>query len=89
MNRAQAVQKIKKLIVDARPKLGKEVSIDEEKWEADVLMFAVSIQGQKITGTLAVTDLEYDVDIKLPLMLRLFEGKIKQAIEDQAAQLMK
>ncbi len=83
-SRAEAVQKIKHALDDARPKMGKEVAIEEERWEGDTLFFGVSIQGQSITGSLAVTDTAYDIDIKLPLMLRLFEGRIKQAIEEQA-----
>lgn len=87
--RAEARLKIQRALDDARPKLGDQVVINQEQWQGDVLTFSVTIQGQTISGTLAVTDADYDVDVRLPLMLRMFEGRIKQAIEDQAAQLLK
>jgi hypothetical protein len=87
--RFEAVQKIKTTLQEARAKMGNEATITEERWEGDTLFFAVTIQGQNISGQLAITDTDYEIDVKLPLMLRLFEGKIKQAIEAQASQLLK
>lgn len=85
----EAVSRVKNAIADAKSKMGDKGKIDEERWEGNTLHFAVSGQGQHVSGTLEVKDKEFILDAKLPLMLRLFEGKIEQAIKEQAAQMLK
>src|SRR3990167_7386998 len=84
----EATQRIKAAINEARSKLGDKGSIDEERWEGTTLHFAVSGQGQHVSGTLEIKDKEFILDAKLPFMLRLFEGKIEKAILEQAKQLL-
>ncbi len=81
--------RVKHMMSEARTQLGDKGTIDEERWEGDVLHFAFTGQGQSISGTLVVHDHEFDIDVKLPLMMRLFEGRIKKMIEEQASQMLK
>lgn len=81
--------RVKHVMSEARTKLGDKGTIDEERWEGDTLHFAFTGQGQSISGTLVVLDHEFDIDVKLPLMMRLFEGRIKKMIEEQASQMLK
>ncbi|HEY4527149.1 MAG TPA: polyhydroxyalkanoic acid system family protein [Candidatus Paceibacterota bacterium] len=87
--RPEALSRVKNAIVEAKTQMGDKGTIDEERWEGNTLHFAVSGQGQKISGTLEVKDKEFILDAKLPLMLRLFEGKIEKAIKEQASQMLK
>ena len=80
----EGVEKVRLLLNEARSKLGDKATIEEERWEANVLHFAFSAQGQRISGQLTVQDKVFELDAKLPLMMKLFEGKIARMIEDQA-----
>lgn len=82
-SQAQAVERVKKGLIEARPHMKDQVVIEKEEWDGNTLNFAFVAQKQKITGTLVVTDKEFVVDAKLPLMWRLFEGKIEKTIQEQ------
>lgn len=75
-------------LAEAKTKLAGQGSIDKEEWNGDTLNFAVSGQGQSITGMLEVTDKAYVLDATLPLMLRMFEGKIQSMLEQKAGELL-
>lgn len=57
------------------------------EWQGDTLGFSATIQGKFIEGTLAVEDARFVLDAKLPLLWRIFEGRIEKAIKDQVAQM--
>src|ERR1700685_3395770 len=88
-SKAEAKQRVIAGLAEAKTKLAGQGSIDKEEWDGDTLTFAVSGRGQSIVGTLAVTDKEFILDAKLPLMLRMFEGKIQSMIEQKAGELLK
>ncbi len=83
-----AVRHIKQAIDQHRTEILKSAQDVEERWEGNVLHFGATIQGSHITGTLTVLDNEFDIDVTLPLMLRMFEGRIKKAIEEQTKGLL-
>ncbi len=62
-----------------RPQLPKDASIDKEEWSGNTLAFAATANKITVTGTLVVTATDYDITAKLPLMLRMFEGRIEKA----------
>jgi len=76
----RAVAKIKTELVKNRAALNQHVVINEEKWEGDTLTFAIELQGKAVTGTLQVTERDFVVDAKLPLMWRLFEKRIEAEV---------
>jgi hypothetical protein len=78
-----AISKVKEALTQHRAELAKHASITKEEWGNDSLDFAVDLQGKTITGTLAVTDTDYILDAKLPLMWRMFEGRIEREVEKQ------
>ncbi len=80
---SDAAQRVKKSLDEARPKLDGQATIEKEEWEGNTLVFAVAVQGQKITGELVAEDKKYILDAKLPLLWRMFENKIQKAIEEQ------
>ena len=69
-----------------RNELSQHASDIKEEWKENVLHFGFTAQGTHIEGTLTVEDREFDVYAKLPLMLRMFEGRIEKMIKEQIAQ---
>jgi hypothetical protein len=87
--KTEATARVKKMLDDARQQIAGKAEIEKEEWTGDTLNFAFSAQGQHIEGTLSVEDHDYIIDAKLPLMLRIFEGKIEKMIGEQSAQMLK
>lgn len=85
----EAKSRVVAALKDARQKVGNQATIQKEEWVADTLNFAFVVQGQSISGTFEVREHDFFLDAKLPLTLRMFEGRIKSAIEQQATQLLK
>lgn len=88
-SQAAAVARIKNALRQHRAEILKNAPDAEERWEGNVLHFAATVQKQHFSGTLTVLDREFDVYLKLPLMMRMFEGRIKKQIEEQAKGLLK
>ncbi len=82
-----AITQINRALQEAESKLQGQATIDRAEWEGETLMYAVTVQGAKISGSVEVLDTSFDITIKLPLMLRLFEGRIKKQIEEQLKQM--
>lgn len=81
--------RVQKILNESRSKLAEHLTDVEERWEANVLHFAFTTQKQHITGTLEVKDRVFDLYAKLPLTLRLFEGRIEKMITDQVKAVFK
>ncbi|MGZ8709917.1 MAG: polyhydroxyalkanoic acid system family protein [Thermoanaerobaculia bacterium] len=56
----------------------------EHEWLGDTMRFKGKARGLAIEGTVDVTDAEIILDAKLPLMAKMFEGRIRQAVEREA-----
>ncbi|HEX7152856.1 MAG TPA: polyhydroxyalkanoic acid system family protein [Thermoanaerobaculia bacterium] len=61
----------------------------EHEWTGDVLRFKGKAQGLSIEGTVEITDQMMIVDAKLPLLAKPFEGRIRQTVETEAANLFR
>lgn len=56
----------------------------EHAWLGDTMRFKGKARGLAVEGTIDVTDAEIILDAKLPLMAKMFEGRIRQAVEREA-----
>ena len=88
LSRAEAINRVKKALVEARVRAQGHVNDLEDRWEGDALHFSFNLQGKKIDGSLEVRDQEFELNAKLPLLWRMFEGKIEKMIEEQAKQFI-
>lgn len=88
LTKDEAKGRITQMLDDAKtkPELEGKLTIEEERWEGDTFYFALTADGQHIHGHVEVKEKEYDITVTLPLMLRLFEGRIQQMINDQVKQ---
>lgn len=84
-----AIDRVKKGLIEAKPQMREHVVVDKQEWADNILNFAFTAQGKQITGTLKVTETEFIVDAKLPLLWRMFEGKIEKMIAEQAQTMIK
>jgi hypothetical protein len=87
--KTEAKQRVKDALEQARPHMQGQVEVNKEEWEGDIFRFDVNLQGKNVTGTLEVTEMELVFNAKLPLMWRLFEGRIEKEIAKQVASLGK
>jgi hypothetical protein len=85
---AEATVRVKRVLSDTKPQLEGKATIEEERWEGNILHFAFTAQGQNVTGQLEVRDNEFVLDATLPLVLRMFEGRIEKMIAEQSKQML-
>jgi uncharacterized protein YicC (UPF0701 family) len=84
----EAITRVRKILNESRSKLADHLTDVEEKWDANTLHFAFTAQKQHISGTLEVKDKVFELYAKLPLTLRLFEGRIEKMIKEQAGAML-
>jgi hypothetical protein len=85
--RKEAVNRVKMALNQSRAQVLQQAPDLKTDWEGDTLKFSATIQGKLINGTLEVQDKQFVLDAKLPLLWRMFEGRIEKAIKEQVAQL--
>lgn len=83
-----AILRAKQALNEMRTQLPPNAKINKEEWQGNTLSFDATADKINITGTLVVTASEYEITAKLPLMLRMFEGRIENAIKEQTAALL-
>jgi hypothetical protein len=83
MSASQAKGRVNSMLNQHRGQIMQQAKIIKEEWQGNTLVFEVEIQGKKVVGSLAITDADYVFDATLPLMWRLFEGKIEKEIAKQ------
>lgn len=88
-SKAAAMVRVKKALIEHRAAILQNATDVEQRWEGDTLHFSATVQGTKLSGSLTVLEGVFDIELKLPLMYRMFEGRIKKAIEEQAKGLLK
>ncbi len=82
-----AIRRLKQMIEDQKKAIAEHATDVTTEWNDNVLTFGFTAQGTKITGTVTVTEKEFEIYAKLPLMYRLFEGRIEKMIAAEAAKL--
>ena len=84
----RAILKVKTALMQSKAQIAEQAKFNKEEWDAEgVFHFDVELQGKTITGTLTTTDKEYIVDAKLPLLWRMFEGRIESEAKKYIEQM--
>lgn len=83
-----AITKVKKILNESRSQMAAHLTDVTESWAGNVLTFSFMTQKQHISGTLEVKDHSFELYAKLPLMMRLFEGKIETMIHDESKKML-
>ncbi len=82
-----AIRRIQKMLEEQKQQIAEHATDVKTEWKDNVLEYSFTAQGTKISGTVTVTETDFDIYAKLPLMYRLFEGQIEKAIAAEAAKL--
>ncbi len=85
--KAAGIRKLKQMLEDQRKAIAEHATDVTTEWNDNVLTFGFTAQKTKISGTVTVTDTEFEIYAKLPLMYRLFEGRIEKMIAAEAAKI--
>jgi hypothetical protein len=56
----------------------------EHEWSGDTMRFKGKARGISVQGTVEITDAAIVIDAKLPLVAKLFEGRIREAVQREA-----
>lgn len=86
-SRKDALTRVKMALNQSRAQVLQHAPDMKTDWDGDTLKFSATIQGKFIEGTLAVEEKQFVIDAKLPLLWRIFEGRIEKAIKEQVGQL--
>jgi hypothetical protein len=86
-SRKEAINRVKEALQKSRAQVLAQAPDFKADWESDILNFSATVQGKSITGILEVRDDTFVIDAKLPLLWRMFEGRIEKAIKEQVGQL--
>lgn len=87
-SQSEAVKRVKLALDHSRGQIQKEASDVKEEWHGNTLHFGFTAQKQRIEGTLEIGEKSFELNAKLPLMLRIFEGRIEKMIKDEVGKLM-
>lgn len=84
----EALARIKKLLTETKSNHADKITNLEETWNNNVGTFSFIAKGFSVSGTLTVTSSEVKLDGQIPFALSFFKGTIKQAITNEANQLL-
>jgi Putative polyhydroxyalkanoic acid system protein (PHA_gran_rgn). len=87
--RERARKKVEERIGQLLSQFGGHAQDLEHGWEGDTLRFKGKAKGLAVSGSAEVTDATVVIDAKLPLMAKMFEGKIREAVEREAASMFR
>lgn len=83
-----AITRVKKALQQSRAQLAGHVTDMKEEWKDNVLHFSFTLQKSHIEGTLTISEKAYEIYAKLPLIWRLFEGRIETEIKQQISAML-
>lgn len=86
-SRKEAINRVKMALNQSRGQLLQQAPDLKTEWQGDALKFSATVQGKHITGSLEVQEKQFVIDAKLPLLWRIFEGRIEKAIKEQVSQI--
>jgi hypothetical protein len=89
LGRAEARRRIDARLGQGRDLVQKAgLTMDDPSWEGDTLSFLVGALGQRVDGTVAVENEAVTVEVRLPLLLGIFSGKVRDVIAEKGGQLL-
>jgi hypothetical protein len=88
LGRTEAKRRIQEHIGSIRQHHGSLFTELHENWNGDAMNFSATAVGQTITGRMVVEDSVLHLSVKLPWMLSLMSGTIKQKLEQQGRELL-
>ena len=88
LGREEAVRRLKSGLGTVRTSYSPLLTIHEEAWAGDHLVFQVSAIGQSATGSIDVADDHVRLEVMLPWLLAKLAEKIAPAIRKEATLML-
>ena len=89
LSQQEALDRIQKLVSDLKTQHKDKITVDHESWDNNTGHLQFNALGNKISGTVKVEQKSIDIAADVPLMVSLFEGKIRKMIEEESKKLLK
>jgi Putative polyhydroxyalkanoic acid system protein (PHA_gran_rgn) len=87
--KSQARQRVEQKIGQLLGQFSHHAEDLQHEWTGDTLYFKGKARGLSVDGTVEITDAEVIIDSKLPFIAKPFEGRIRQAVEQEAEQMFR
>ena len=81
MTKTGAKARLDSVLTQLLTDFGTEASDLKSGWSGDAMRFSFGTSWGKVKGKLAVTDAAVLLDVRLPLVARVFEGRIRDEVE--------
>lgn len=88
LGRAEAIRRLKDGFGWAREKYGAIISIQQEDWTDNHLVFRIATLGQSASGLVDVSDTDVTLSVELPWLLARFAEKAQSVLQRQGHLLL-
>lgn len=84
-----ARQRVEQRLGQLLGQFGHQADDLQHEWAGDTLRFKGKARGLSVEGTVEITDAAVIIDGKLPFIAKPFEGRIRQAVEQEAERMFR
>jgi hypothetical protein len=88
LSQEEAQQRIQGRIAQLRAQFDGKVSIIQEQWTENRLVFDVTAMGQHVRGRLNVEPKQIHLEVDLPWMLALLSGRFQKEVQEEGRKLL-
>lgn len=88
LGRAEALDRIKGILTDAKAQYGDKISDLQEDWTAEGGTFSFRAMGFKMSGALNVSDTDVRIEGDFPWAAKPFQGTIETTLRERAERLL-
>jgi Putative polyhydroxyalkanoic acid system protein (PHA_gran_rgn) len=88
LSQEEALSRIKGLLGKLKQEQKDKISDVKEEWHGETGNFQFTAQGFDLSGVIHVQPSSIDIDANVPFAVSLFQGKIKQLINEKARELL-
>ena len=83
MAKEAARKQVKNLLPHLLKEMGSNVNNPKQAWRGDTLDFSFYTMGYDIRGQLVINDTAVTIDVGIPFLAKLFEGKVRSTVEQR------
>lgn len=88
LSQEQALERIKKLLSEAKKNYGDQINNLQETWEGNTGHFSFTAKGFDLSGSLTVLPNTIQLRGDVPFAVSLFKGRIEKMIQETAGKLL-
>ena len=89
LQKEEVINRLKNLAEELKKKYGDQLKNYNEKWSDDKVDVDFKVMGFNISGVLKIFEDKVVMEGKVPMMLKAFEGQVRDQIYDVISDLLK